>query len=182
MRFLKTLPLLLLLVSLAALAADDLPRGTKITVRIKTNLNSDNMTPGDSFEAVLDRDLVVNGKTIAAEGATARGRVDTADSSNGGQTAGLLIIRLTEVETKDAIYNFTTNTYTRQGHARTGPRNRPGNLSDTIAGIGHPTNPGDIDNSGSIGRGSGPAALIPPETVVTFRTTSPSKTESKNSP
>lgn len=181
MRFLKTVALLLLLVALPALAADELPRGTKITVRIKTNLNSDSATPGDSFEAVLDRDLVVNGKTIAAEGATARGRVDTADSSNGGQTSGLLIIRLSEVETKDKIYNFTTTTYTRQGHGRTGPRNRPGSISDTIAGIGHPSNPGDIDMGGAIGKGSGPAALIAPETVVTFKTTSAAKVENKNS-
>ena len=179
MRFLKILALLLLLAALPALAADEVPRGTKITVRIKTNLNSDNATPGDSFEATLDHDLVVNGKTIAAEGATARGRVDTADSSNGGQTSGLLIIRLTEVETKDTIYNFTTTTYTRQGHGRGGPRYRPGNISDTIAGIGHPSNPADIDTSGSIGKGSGPAALIPPETVVTFKTTSVAKVETK---
>lgn len=180
MRILKSVVFLLLLVALPALAADELPRGTKITVRIKTNLNSDNATPGDSFEAILDHDLVVNGKTVAAEGATARGRVDTADSSNGGQTSGLLIIRLTEVETKDTIYNFTTTTYTRQGHGRTGPRNRPGNLGDTIASIGRPTYPGDIDTSGSIGKGSGPVALIPPETVVTFKTTSAAKIENKN--
>lgn len=179
MRILKAVALLPLLVALPALAADELPRGTKITVRIKTNLNSDNATPGDSFEATLDHDLVVNGKTIAGEGATARGRVDTADSSNGGQTSGVLIIRLTEVETKDAIYNFNTTTYTRQGHGRTGPRYRPGNISDTIAGIGHPSSPGDIDTSGSIGKGSGPAALIPPETVVTFKTTSVAKVETK---
>ncbi len=179
MRILKSFTLLLLLAVLPALAADDLPRGTKITVRIKTTLNSDSVTPGDSFEATLDRDLVINGKTIAAEGATARGRVDSADSSNGGQTSGLLIIRLTEVETKDAIYNFTTTTYTRQGHGRTGPRNRPGSISDTIAGIGHPSNPADIDTSGSIGKGSGPAALIPAETVVTFKTTSVAKVETK---
>src|ERR1700752_2723251 len=110
MRILKSFTLLLLLAVVPALAADDLPRGTKITVRIKTTLNSDSVTPGDPFEATLDHDIVINGKTIAAEGATARGRVDSADSSNGGQTSGLLIIRLTEVETKDAIYNFTTTT------------------------------------------------------------------------
>jgi hypothetical protein len=179
MRILKSFTLLLLLAVLPALAADDLPRGTKITVRIKTTLNSDSVTPGDSFEATLDHDIIINGKTIAAEGATARGRVDSADSSNGGQTSGLLIIRLTEVETKDAIYNFTTTTYTRQGHGRTGPRNRPGSISDTIAGIGHPSNPADIDTSGSIGKGSGPAALIPAETVVTFKTTSVAKVETK---
>ena len=179
MRILKSFTLLLLLAVLPALAADDLPRGTKITVRIKTTLNSDSVTPGDPFEATLDHDIVINGKTIAAEGATARGRIDSADSTNGGQTSGLLIIRLTEVETKDAIYNFTTTTYTRQGHGRTGPRNRPGSISDTIAGIGHPSNPADIDTGGSIGKGSGPAALIPAETVITFKTTSIAKVETK---
>jgi hypothetical protein len=180
MRILKSFALLLLMFSvLPANAADELPKGTKITVRIKSTLNSDNVTPGDTFEATLDHDLIVNGKTIAAEGATVRGRVDTSDSSNGGQTSGLLIIQLTEVETKEAIYNFTTTTYTRQGHARTGPRNRPGNIADTIGGIGRPTNPGDVDMGGSIGRGSGPAALIPAESIVTFRTTSAAKIESK---
>jgi hypothetical protein len=121
----------------------------------------------------------VNGKTIAPEGAIARGRVDTADPSNGGQSAGVLIIRLTEIETSDAVYNFTTNTYTRQGHGRTRPYSRAGTAADTIGGVGHPTNPGDIEIGTSVGTGSGPAALIPEGTIVTFRTTTVSKTETK---
>ena len=170
---------LLLLTAVSALAANDIPKGTKIDVRLTTMLNSDSATPGDTFEAKLNRDLVVNGKTIAPEGAIARGRVDTADPSNGGQSAGVLIIRLSEIETSDAIYNFTTNTYTRQGRGRTRPYNRAGTVADTIGGMGKPTNPPDIDIGTSVGSGSGPAALIPEGTVVTFRTTTVSKTETK---
>lgn len=179
MRLLKWISLLLLF-ALPVVAADSFPKGTKISVRIKTQLNSDSATSGDPFEAVLDHDLVVSGKTLAVEGDTARGRVDMAGPSNGGQTAGTLIIRLTEIETKDAIYNFTTTTYTRQGHGRGGLRNRP-SVADTIGGMGHPSNPPDVDIGGSIGKGSGPAALIPPGTLLTFQTTSAAKTEPKNS-
>ena len=180
MRILGNLTLLLLFATISALAANDIPKGTKIDVRITTMLNSDSTSPGDTFEARLNRDLVVNGKTIAPEGAIARGRVDTADPSNGGQTAGVLIIRLTEIETKDAIYNFTTNTYTRQGHGRARPYNRAGSVADTIAGVGHPgNNPPDIGGGTSIGSGSGPAALIPEGTLVTFRTTTAAATENK---
>lgn len=180
MRILNSFAVLLLLTAVRpALAASDIPKGTKIDVRITSLINSESATPGDSFEATLNRDLVINGKTIAAAGARARGRIDTAAPSNGGQTAGVLIIRLTEIETKDAIYNFTTNTYTRQGHGRTRPLSRAGTVADTIAGMGRPTNPADIDVGGSIGAGSGPAALIPTGTIVTFRTTSAAKTESK---
>jgi len=171
----------LLFTAISALAANDIPKGTKIDVRITTMLNSDSTSPGDTFEAKLNRDLVVNGKTIAPEGSMARGRVDTADPSNGGQTAGVLIIRLTEIETKDAVYNFTTNTYTRQGHGRARPYNRAGSVADTIAGVGHPgnNNPPDIGVGTSIGSGSGPAALIPEGTLVTFRTTTAAATENK---
>lgn len=180
MRILSSLAILLLFTAVSALAADDIPKGTKIDVRITTLLNSETTTPGDTFEAKLNRDLVVNGKTIAPEGSIARGHVDTADPSNGGQTAGVLIIRLTEIETKDAIYNFTTSTYTRQGHGRTRPYNRGATVADTIAGIGHPTaGPPDIGVGTTVGSGSGPAALISEGTLVTFRTTTAAKTENK---
>jgi len=185
MRVSKNLSLLLVILMfvVAANAADDLPKGTKITVRIKSTINSETAATGDSFEATLDRDLVVNGKTIASQGASARGQIDSSGPGsgvgNGNQTAGYLIIRLTEIETNDAIYNFTTSTYTRQGHGRANPQGRAGSISDTIAGIGRPSNPGDIYTGTSIGKGSGPAALIPAETVVTFRTTSAAKTEPK---
>jgi hypothetical protein len=180
----KTFAFLLLLtaVPFALAANNDIPKGTKIDVRITSMLNSENATPGDQFEATLNRDLVINGKTIAPEGATARGRVDMANPStspgNGNQSAGVLIIRLTEIETNDAIYNLTTNTYTRQGHGRSRQLARP-SIADTIGSIGHPSNPSDIDTGGNIGTGSGPAALIPAGTIVTFRTTSVAKIESK---
>jgi hypothetical protein len=185
MRVSKCLSLLLVVFVfvVAANAADELPKGTKITVRIKSTINSNSVATGDRFEATLDRDLVVNGKTIAAQGATARGQIDSSGPStgvsNGSQTAGYLIIRLTEIETNDAIYNFTTSTYTRQGHGRANPQGRAGSIGDTIAGIGRPSDPGDIYTGTSIGRGSGSAALIPAETVVTFKTTTAAKIESK---
>jgi hypothetical protein len=181
MKILSSLAIVLFVISPALAAGPDIPKGIKIDVRITNQLNSESATPGDQFEATLNRDLVVNGKTIAHEGDTARGRVDMADPSsspvNAGQNAGVLVIRLTEIETKDAVYNFTTNTYTRQGHGRARPL-RP-SIADTIGGMGHPSNPPDIDVGGNIGTGSGPAALIPPGTVVTFKTTSNAKTESK---
>jgi len=62
-RSLKTAPVLLLL-TLAA-AAQTIPSGTKLTVRMGSGISSGRAQSGQSFDAALARDLVVNGKTLA---------------------------------------------------------------------------------------------------------------------
>ena len=59
---LKTVALMAVL-SVAAMASTSIPAGTKITVRIGSQLNSGTAKTGQKFDANLTHDLVVNGKT-----------------------------------------------------------------------------------------------------------------------
>jgi hypothetical protein len=75
-----------------------LPEGTVISVRLQNTLSSASAHAGDTFDAVLDDPLVVDGRTIAARGAAVRGRVTAARSSGRLHNSGYLRITLTSVE------------------------------------------------------------------------------------
>ncbi len=95
-RFLKTISVLLLL-SLAA-AAQTIPAGTHLTVRVGSEISSGTAKAGDRFDATLARSLVVNGKTLARTGAPVRGKVTSAKSSGRLHAPGELALRLTSVQ------------------------------------------------------------------------------------
>lgn len=52
-----------------------LPAGTPLTVRLQNSVSSSTSAPGDRFDAVLDHPVVIDGQTIAPEGARVSGRV-----------------------------------------------------------------------------------------------------------
>src|SRR2546429_2769046 len=66
---LKIASVLLLMAAVAA--AQSIPGGTKVTVRMGSGINSGTARSGQKFDATLARDLVVNGKTLAMAGAPA---------------------------------------------------------------------------------------------------------------
>ena len=58
---------LLMLMALAA-AAQTIPAGTRLTVRVGSEISSGTAKAGDRFDATLARPLVVNGKTAGPDG------------------------------------------------------------------------------------------------------------------
>lgn len=54
------------------------PAGTALTVRLGEDLGSSINTAGQSFSATLDRDVVVDGQTVIAAGASVTGKVVSA--------------------------------------------------------------------------------------------------------
>ncbi len=52
-----------------------LPEGTAFPVRLQTPLSSASSHSGDSFRAILDAPLVIDGQTLVAGGTSANGRV-----------------------------------------------------------------------------------------------------------
>jgi hypothetical protein len=54
------------------------PAGTTLTVRLGEDLGSSTSTSGQNFSATLDRDVVVDGQTVIAAGASVTGRVVSA--------------------------------------------------------------------------------------------------------
>ena len=68
----KSLKISALMAVLAVAAmASTIPAGTKVTVRIGSQINSGTAKTGQKFDANLTHDLVVNGKTLAKSGAPA---------------------------------------------------------------------------------------------------------------
>jgi hypothetical protein len=81
--------------------AQNVPAGTRISVRTDSQINSASAHVGQSFQANLVKDLVVDGKTIAKAGAPAKGKVTYAKSSGRLHAPGQVTIRLTSLQLRD---------------------------------------------------------------------------------
>jgi hypothetical protein len=74
-----------------------IPSGTAITVRLQNAVSSATSRPGDQFEATLDQPVVVDGQTIAPEGAHVLGHVVAARHSGRLMHPGYLRIALSSM-------------------------------------------------------------------------------------
>jgi hypothetical protein len=81
----------------AGFAADEIPAGTEVTVRLQLALSSADSRVGDSFQAVLDEAVVVAGKTVVPRGATVTGKVVAARASRYLHDPGYLRVTLASV-------------------------------------------------------------------------------------
>ena len=77
-----------------------LPAGTPIRVRLVSTLSTANQSAGDTFEATLVEPLVVEGRTVAAKGASVTGKV--VESDPGGRVKGVarIAVQLTGLRTE----------------------------------------------------------------------------------
>lgn len=179
---------LMILLAAAELFAIDIPQGTKITVRTSTMVTSDRSLLGDPVDPRLDHDLRIGRQLIAPEGAVVRGFVASSTPSQRGKNGypGSVSIRLETIETPEGTYHLTTNTFTRQG---TGRYRTPvpgarvgggvpigGGISvDSVGGVQRESPFPQPDASGVAISGGGPEAIIPEESIITFRTITGSK-------
>ncbi len=75
-----------------------IPAGTPITVRLQNAVSSATSNSGDRFDAVLDAPLVIDGKTIAGEGANVKGTVVAAHASGHLSDPGMIQLALSSIE------------------------------------------------------------------------------------
>jgi hypothetical protein len=111
--------LLMLLVAVAVAAAATIPAGTKVTVRLGSQINSGTAKVGQSFDANLASALVVNGKTLAKSGAPARGKVTYVKASGRLHEPGEVAIRLTSVEINGKMTPISTSAFRAKGKSHT---------------------------------------------------------------
>jgi hypothetical protein len=160
-----------------------LAAGTPISVRTLDEVNTKAATSGNEFEATLESALVADGYTVAKRGASVVGRVVNADQ--GGRVKGkasltlaLSRLHLANGQTVSIHTNSVTQeakSGTRKNLKRTGIATGAGAAIGAIAGGGR----GAAIGAG-VGAGAGvatnlatrgPAAEIPPETVLNFSLT-----------
>src|SRR5712691_10278963 len=171
---LKIASVLLLMAAVAA--AQSIPAGTKVTVRMGSGINSGTARSGEKFDAILARDLVVNGKTLAKAGAPAHGKVTYAKSSGRLHDPGELSLRLTSVEVNGRNVPVSTTAF----HAK-GKRHTKSNLTKIGGGAAAGAMIGELAGGGkgaligtAVGAGAGTgvaAATGKQEAVVHSQTT-----------
>jgi hypothetical protein len=74
-----------------------IPSGTAITIRLQNAVSSATSAAGDRFEATLDQPIVIEGETVAPEGAHVFGRVVAARRSGRLVHSGYLRIALSSL-------------------------------------------------------------------------------------
>ena len=116
----KLLKIAAVLMSLAlAAAAQTIPAGTRLTVRMGSEISSGTAKTGDRFDATLAHALVVNGKTLAKVGAPVKGKVTSAKSSGRLHAPGELTLRLTSVRVNGRMVPISTTSHSAKGKSHT---------------------------------------------------------------
>jgi hypothetical protein len=180
----------MLLVTVFA-SAQDIPAGTRITVRVGSELNSGKATVGQGFDATLTNDIVVNGKVIAKSGSPVRGKVTGVKSSGRIHAPGVISVRLTSLSANGKTYALRTSSVSRQGGSHT-----KSNATKIGGGAVAGAVLGGIFGGGkgaAIGAGAGAAAgtgvaaatgkkeaVIPAESALTFTTSVVTNAAKKN--
>jgi hypothetical protein len=158
--------------------------GTPINVRTQTELSTKSVKTGDTFTATLTEPITVEGKVVAPRGARVEGRVVNSDP--GGRVKGLAIIsvRLTRLDVGGRQVAINTGTVARKAHAtkkkdaaKVGIGAGIGAAIGAIAGGGQGAAIGAA-SGGAAGTGlvlatHGDPAVVPAESVLTFKLTAP---------
>jgi len=167
------------------LQALTLPAGTVVRVRVDEWLSSDHNSAGDSFSAVLEQPIVVDGWVVARRGQAETGRVSSAKKGghgSGTSQLGLDLPTLTLVDGQQLPLQtqlFQTSAGTSQGQDATavGVTSGVGAAIGAIAdgGVGAGIGAGVGAAAGMIGvlAARGRPAVVAPETVLSFRLQSP---------
>jgi hypothetical protein len=95
--------------------AQNLAVGTLLSVRLNDALRADGRETNKVFTATLDEPVVVNGRTVLAQGATVAGRVESAELSGAFDRRGYLRLSLNSIEAGGRDFSVSTSTLFARG-------------------------------------------------------------------
>jgi len=162
-----------------------LPAGTVVRVRIDEWISTDRNSTGDSFSAVLDQPIVVDGWVVARRGQAQTGRVSLVKKGGHGGGASQLGVDLPELTLVDGqqlplqtqLFQTSAGASHGQDAAVIGTTTGIGAVIGAIAGrgTGAAIGAGVGATAGVIGVMSTPGrpTVISPETVLSFRLEGP---------
>jgi len=156
-----------------------LPVGTNLRVRLDQDLGSKISHAGDSFNATIADDVIVNGQTVITKGARAEGTVVDAKPLGHVKGGALLELRLERVHTNWGSYPVATDTITRAEKGKgkrtaefAGGGGAFGALVGGIAGHGKGALIGGVAGAGAGTAGSAftgnKEIFLPAETLLSF--------------
>jgi len=161
--------------------AAQIPAGTVLQVRTTQTLSTKIQASGAEFTATLDAPVVVEGQEVAPRGATVQGRV--AESNPGGRVKGkaFLQLELTSLTLPDGrTVPLATETSGREASGSkkkdavkiggaTGAGTAIGAVAGGAVGAGVGALVGGAAGTGAVLATRGEPAMIPAESVITFR-------------
>ena len=169
---------MLLLCSALLVNAATIPAGTKVTVRMGSELSSATAKAGETWKGTVAKDVVVDGNTVAKTGDDVTGKVTLAKSSGRLHAPGQLSVRLTSVNgeaVSSSPYGRKGKSHTKSNATKIGGGAAAGAVIGAIAGGGKGAAIGTLAGGAA---GTGVAAytgkeeaVIPAETVMTFTIT-----------
>lgn len=160
-------------------AVVELPSGTRLRVRLDSDLGSRISQPGDSFSATVADPVVLGGQTIIPRGARASGTVVDAKPLGRFKGGATLSVRLDRVHTKWGSYAVATSSIERAEQGK-GKRSAGfigggaglGALIGGLAGGGKGAAIGALAGGGAGTAGSAftgnKEIVLPAETLLTF--------------
>jgi hypothetical protein len=160
------------------------PAGAMLRIRINRGLDSQHIQPGTAFDGTVLTDVVADGAVAIPRGATVLGTVVDAKKAGAFKGEGELGLQITSVTLGGNVYPVSTEVWQREGRDKAvGTVNNTVGLGALGAIIGAVAGGGE---GAAIGAGVGGAAglagsaatprgqiIIPPESVLTFRTAQP---------
>ena len=109
------------------------PVGTALAVRLAEPISTRTNKAGDSLVAILDQDLVVDGKVVFPEGTKAYGRLLAVEGSGRVEGRAEMTITLTELRVREETYQVETGNITIQAEGTGG---RDAKVIGGAAGVG----------------------------------------------
>lgn len=85
-----------------------IPAGTEIQARLQDPLDSSVNQSGDTFRAILDRDIIVNGNIVASRGSTLEGRLSNVSRSGRVEGRATMSLRLVSLNAGGQSYPLQT--------------------------------------------------------------------------
>jgi len=158
--------------------------GTPIKIRTTVGIDTDRNRVGDTFDAILEENLVSNNRIVVSRGTTVKGKIAYAKESGKLTGQSQLILELTELVANGKSYIMRTSDYSEVGASRgnrtaatVGGTAALGAIIGAIAGGGTGAAIGAASGA-AVGTGvqvmtRGQVLKIPAETILEFRLQAP---------
>lgn len=162
-----------------------LAAGTSLFIRLGETLSSEHNYTGDTFRATLDQPIILDGFIIADRGSKVLGQIATAERAGRVRGVAELNLSLTEINTTDGQQVWiATDSFDKRGTTSKGKDAAKiaggaalgaiiGALGGGGKGAAIGAGAGGAAGTGAVLATRGNAAVIPAETRMQFRLTSP---------
>jgi hypothetical protein len=160
------------------------PSGTRLSIRLNQQLNSETAQVGDTFRGSISVPVVIGDTTVIPTTADVEGHV--VDVKSAGRFAGQsdLVIELTRLQMNGKTYSLTTDRWSKSGNSRgkstaakVGGGAAVGAILGGIFGGGKGAAIGAAAGAGAgtgvSATGKGQQIILKPETVLDFQLQSP---------